>query len=76
MAAHSPLTTVVPPVPPDQPPQAWASWLREIAQSLNLLAARANAIPPAAIDDAAAALAGVPLGGVYRSGSVLMVRVV
>lgn len=76
MAAHSLLTTTVPPVPPDQPLGAWSAWLREIAQSLNLLAARANAVPPQAVDDAAAALAGVPLGGLYRSGSHLMVRVV
>lgn len=28
-----------------------------------------------AVDDAAAAAAGVPVGGMYRDGSVLMVRV-
>jgi hypothetical protein len=35
-----------------------------------------SALPVNAINDAAAATAGVPLGGVYRNGSVLMVRVV
>jgi hypothetical protein len=29
-----------------------------------------------AVDDTAAAAAGVPVGGLYRNGSVLMVRVV
>jgi hypothetical protein len=76
MAAHSPLTTTVPPVPPDQPFGAWPHWLRSIAEAVNLLAARANALPPDAVDDTAAAAAGVPLGGTYRNGSVLMVRVV
>ena len=75
MAAHSPLTTTVPTVPPDQPPQAWAAWLRGMAESLNLLAARANNVPVDAANDAVAAAAGVPVGGVYRAGSVLMVRV-
>ena len=28
-----------------------------------------------AVDDVAAASAGVPIGGMYRNGSVLMVRV-
>ncbi len=28
-----------------------------------------------AVNDAAAAIAGVPVGGIYRNGSVLMVRV-
>jgi hypothetical protein len=76
MAAHSPLTLVVPPVPPDQPPAAWASWLREIAEAVNLLGSRANSMPPAAANDAAAAAAGVAIGGLYRVGSALMVRVV
>jgi hypothetical protein len=75
MAAHSPLTTTIPAVPPDQPPQAWAAWLRGIAESLNLLAARANNVPPDAANDAAAAAAGVAIGGLYRNGSVVMVRV-
>jgi len=75
MAAHSPLTATVPTVPPDQPPQAWASWLRGMAESLNLLAARANNVPVDAANDAAAAAAGVPVGGLYKNGSVLMVRV-
>jgi hypothetical protein len=32
-------------------------------------------LPPLAATDAAAATAGVPVGGVYRNGSILMVRV-
>jgi hypothetical protein len=32
-------------------------------------------IPPQAANDAAAAAAGVPVGGLYRTGSALMVRV-
>ena len=31
-------------------------------------------LPPDAPDDAAAAAAGVPVGGLYRDGSVLMIR--
>ena len=42
MAAHSPLTTVVPPVAPDQPATAWSQWLREMAQAINLIASRHN----------------------------------
>lgn len=75
MAAHSPLTASIPTVPPDQPPQAWAAWLRGMAESLNLLAARANNVPVDAANDAAAAAAGVAVGGLYRNGSVVMVRV-
>jgi hypothetical protein len=33
-------------------------------------------LPPNAANDAAASAAGVPVGGTYRNGSVLMVRVV
>jgi hypothetical protein len=50
MAAHSPLTTVVPPVSPDQPPTAWPQWLREMAQAINLLANRQNNPTPEALD--------------------------
>ena len=42
---------------------AWKSWL-------------GNTQLTAAVDDAAAATAGVPIGGIYRNGSVVMVRVV
>jgi hypothetical protein len=35
MAAHSPAG--MPPVAPDQPQGNWASWLRDIARSINLL---------------------------------------
>lgn len=31
-------------------------------------------LPPDAPDDASAALAGVPVGGIYRNGSILMLR--
>jgi hypothetical protein len=34
-----------------------------------------SVLPPNAANDAAAAAAGVPVRGVYRNGSVLMVRV-
>jgi hypothetical protein len=44
MAAHS-APAAIPPVPPDQPPGAWATWLREIAQVVNLLGARINDPP-------------------------------
>jgi hypothetical protein len=44
-----------------------------------VLTANANAqfdiLPVNAINDAAAAIAGVIVGGVYRNGSILMVRV-
>jgi hypothetical protein len=50
MAAHSPLTTIVPPVAPDQPPTAWAQWLREMAQAINLLANRQNNPSEEALD--------------------------
>jgi len=42
MAAHSPLTTIIPPVLPDQPPAAWPQWLREMAQAVNLIASQLN----------------------------------
>lgn len=35
-----------------------------------------NPLPPDAANDAAAATAGVPVGGIYKTGSQLMVRVV
>src|SRR3954466_12555190 len=37
MAAHSVGTRAIPPVPNDQPPPAWDQWLRDMAQSLNLI---------------------------------------
>jgi|SoimicmetaTmtLPC_FD_contig_51_3431297_length_1127_multi_2_in_0_out_0_2 hypothetical protein len=36
----------------------------------------ATTLPPNAANDAAAASAGVPVGGTYRNGSVMMVRTV
>jgi len=50
MAAHSPLTTVVPPVAPDQPPAAWPQWLRSMAEAINLIASRHNNPTPEALD--------------------------
>lgn len=40
MAAHSPSSPIVPSVPPDQPPAAYPQWLREMAQAINLIAAK------------------------------------
>jgi hypothetical protein len=77
MAAHSAAASIQP-VPPDQPPEGYATWLREIAAAVNLIGSQINnrAGLPDAADDAAAAALGVPVGGAYRAGSVLMVRVV
>lgn len=83
MAAHSEGTRAIPPVAPDQPISGWPQWLRDMAQSINLTSAWAGTsardqfatLPVNAVDDAAAATAGVPVGGIYRNGSVLMVRV-
>lgn len=76
MAAHS-AATAIPPVPPDQPPEGYATWLREIAAAVNLIGSQINnrTALPDAVDDAAAAALGVAVGGSYRNGSVLMVRV-
>lgn len=48
------------------------SLYRQTAQEVNRLslASLVNAV-----DDTAAATAGVPVGGLYRNGSVLMIRV-
>jgi hypothetical protein len=51
----------------------------DVARTLTYLLRRAD-VPTFpnltdAVDDAAAAAAGVPVNGVYRNGSVLMVRV-
>ena len=50
MAAHSPLTTVIPTVPPDQPPGALPAWLRGMAESINLIASKHNNPTPEAMD--------------------------
>ncbi len=42
---------------------------------LTLASAKFSTLPTNAVDDTAAATAGVAVGGVYRNGSVLMVRV-
>ena len=42
---------------------------------LALASAKFSTLPTDAVDDTAAATAGVAVGGVYRNGSVLMVRV-
>lgn len=76
MAAHSPPGPAVINVPEDQPVSGWGEWLREMARALNLLAVRANTMPVDAANDAAAAALGVPVGGLYRTGSAVMVRVV
>jgi hypothetical protein len=34
-----------------------------------------GSLPPSALDDSAAASMGIPVGGVYRNGSIMMVRV-
>ena len=44
MAAHSPTTTIIPSVMAYQPPGGWDAWLREIAQAINLAAARLETI--------------------------------
>jgi len=83
MAAHSQGTRAIPPVSPDQPVSGWSQWLRDMAQAINLTSAWAGTsardqfavLPVDAANDAAAATAGVPVGGTYRSGSILMVRV-
>ena len=41
---------MVPAIPPDQPPGAWASWLRGMAEAINLLSSRANNPTPEARD--------------------------
>jgi len=46
------------------------------APAATLGSLRFSTVPINAANDAAAATAGVPVGGVYRSGSALMVRVV
>jgi hypothetical protein len=48
MAAHSVGTRVIPPVPPDQPPNGDRQWLRDIAQSINLASSWAGTEPLAA----------------------------
>ena len=42
----------------------------------DILASPGTTLPPNALNDAAAQAAGVPVGGTYRNGSVLMVRTV
>jgi hypothetical protein len=84
MAAHSQGARVIPPVSSDMPSSGWAQWLRDIAQSINSASAWAGTnalnqfdpLPVNATGDAAAATAGVPVGGIYRNGSVLQVRVI
>jgi hypothetical protein len=83
MAAHSQGTRAIPPVAPDQPPGGYPQWLRDIAQSINSASSWAGTsardqfatLPVNAANDTAAATAGVPVGGIYRNGSVLQVRV-
>lgn len=51
-----------------------SDWPRKVAQAVNALQAQFANLGDYA-DDAAAAAGGVPIWGVYRNGSVLMVRV-
>lgn len=68
---------MIPFVPPDQPETGWPAWLRMLASAVNLLGNQANnqAGLPNAANDAAAAALGVEIGGNYRDGSILKVRV-
>lgn len=71
-----------------QRPSLTTDNLTEGSESLYFTDARADArvtawaaapildpLPPDAVNDAAAATAGVPVKGIYRNGSILMVRV-
>lgn len=60
-----------------------ADWPRLVAQKVNPLEGRTKALETATnwaalanyTDDTAAAAGGVPIGGLYRNGSVVQVRV-
>jgi hypothetical protein len=54
-----------------------ADWPRLVAQTVNALVRRnVNwADLPDHADDAAAATGGVPIGGLYRTGSIIKVRI-
>jgi len=53
--------------------QAWASYLQAVADRLAVLDQLAASTTYA--NDAAAAAGGVALGGLYRNGSIVQVRV-
>lgn len=69
---HVPLVTVDLPTGMVAVPRPWAEWLQSIDSNNRLMASA----PTNAANDAAAAAAGVPLGGFYRNGNALQIRLV
>ena len=58
-----------------RPTQSFGEYLRALDTVVTAFASGLNGLPNAANDGAAAA-AGVPIGGLYRTGSQISVRVV
>lgn len=55
------------------PPSEWNSWWSTKADVNNMVLATL-ASGPSYANDAAAAAGGVPIGGVYRNGNFVMIR--
>lgn len=66
----------VPFVGPDgKPTEAFNTFLQTAEKLLKLLNGAGGMVLANAANDAAAATAGVPVGALYRNGSVVMIRV-
>lgn len=59
-----------------RPTQAFAQYLARLDALVAALSSNAGVSLTNAANDAAAAAAGVPVGSLYRNGSVLMARIV
>lgn len=57
-------------------PDAWQQWFASVDATLRLLAAGNLQSLVGAANDAAAAAAGVQVGGLYRNGNAVQIRLV
>lgn len=61
--------------PNGHPTEAFGTFVQTVETLLKLLNGSGGMLLTDAVNDAAAAAAGVPIGAFYRNGSVVMIRV-
>lgn len=74
-SAHVPII-IVDPVRGPITPDVWQQWLNSVQTILQSLAAANFGSLVNAANDAAAAAGGVPVGGLYRNGGAVQIRLV
>lgn len=70
------MATALPPPPPvnETGSAVWQDWFFKLRQVVQGVIGN-GVIPPEYADDTAAAAGGLPVGGLYKTGSILKIRV-